>query len=143
MKRIRIAALLALGLAGIVGAGVSPAVAAPPPSFAAELSDDGACAFTVVATWKGGKVETVFARFYIDGVFAFTMQAPFTPGNPNAGTFSRRQATFQTGAFYPSGMAHGWSALVDFYDGPDGTGANLAQLPTNTVTVNCYNQPQP
>ena len=137
MKRIRIVALLALGLATL-GASLSPAVAAaPPPSFAAELSDDGACAFTVVATWKGTKVATVFARFFVDGTFVATMQAPFTPGNPNAGTLKGRQATFHTGAFVPTAEAHGWSVLVDFYDGDNGTGANLAQLQTSTVTVNC------
>ena len=137
MKRIRIAALLALSMATL-GASISPAMAAAPqPSFAADLSDDGACAFTVVATWKGTKVATVFARFFVDGSFVATMQAPFTAGNPNAGTLKGRTATFNTGAFYPTVESHGWWVLVNFYEGANGTGANLAQLQTNTVTVTC------
>lgn len=137
MKRVRIAALLALGLTTL-GASLPPAFAAPqPPSFAADLSDDGACAFTVVATWKGTKVGTVFARFHLDGNYLLTMQAPFIAGNPNAGTLKGRTATFKTGAFATTTDAHSWYVLVDFYAGDNGSGELLSQVQTDTVTVNC------
>lgn len=140
MKRIRMIALLALGLATL-GSSLHPAVAAPPPpSFAAVLSDDGACAFTVVATWKGAKVATVHAQFFIDSIdltgHLFTMTAPGT--GPNAGTLRGRQATFETGALAPSAEAHSFHVLVDFVDS---AGANLTQMPTNALTLNCARWP--
>jgi hypothetical protein len=133
MKRTFSAVLLVLvlGVGQLIAA--APVAAAPPPaSYTAVLTDDGACQFTLTVTWKNAKVGTVYAAWYMDSTFEFTMQAPFT--GPNAGTITGHTATFVAGPFLPALTSHDWHVLVQPY-GP--AGDQLASFDSNIDTVAC------
>jgi hypothetical protein len=129
MRRILCTAALVLGVAALA---VATASAAPPaPSFAAGLIDDGACLFTLGATWRNTQVDHVYGSWYLDGQFLLTTEAPGT--GPNAGTLNGRFAVMQAGAFASTTDTHSWQVLVSFYD----NGAQLAQVWTNVDTASC------
>ena len=133
MKRIFSAILLVVVLAVSQLIAAAPVAAAPPsPSCTAVLTDDGACQFTLIVTWKNVKVGTVYAGWYLDNGFLFTMQAPFT--GPNAGTITGHTATFVAGPFMASPGPHSWQVLVQPYS-PGG--AQLASFYSNVDAVAC------
>jgi hypothetical protein len=122
-------------LAGItLAAGVRRATGMPPgPSLSATLTDDGACLFTLTATWKNAKVDFVTGQWYLDGVFQFTSQAPGTPPQ-GGGTIMGKKAVMQAGPFVATAGPHDWYVLVQYYNG----GARVdGDVFTNTDTVNC------
>jgi hypothetical protein len=132
MRRILCFAAVVLGVAGLVLAGGAVrAQAAPAPAFAADLTDDGACSFTLRATWRNAKVDHVYGMWYLDGAFLLTTEAPGT--GPNGGTLMGRKATMQTGPFATSATPHDWQVLVQFYN----AGAFVAQVWTTVDTVSC------
>lgn len=140
MKRISCVALLVLGLTAMVlGGGVGTSAAAKPaPTPSAVLTDDGACTFTLTASWdKSGKIgqakiDQVYGFWYLDGNYWATSEAPGT--GPNAGTFSRGSAVFGAGpATATPGVTHDWQVLVQFYSG----GAFVTQVSSNIDTTEC------
>lgn len=136
MRRICCVALLALGLTtlGFAASAGTAAAAKPTPAVTATLTDNGACSFTLTATWKNAQVDQVIAQWYLDGAFWATQEAPST--GPNPGTFSKasRTAVFNVGpAVATPGVPHDWQVLVQFYY----RGAFVAQVYSNTVTVEC------
>jgi hypothetical protein len=134
MRRVCAVTVLATCLAGItlVG-GVGKATGTPPTStFSAVLTDDGACTFTLAATWKNAKVDFVDGQWFLDGAFLLTTQAPGT--GPNGGTLMGKKAVMQTGPFAATAGPHTWQVLVHFYSG----GAQLdGDVLTNVDAVNC------
>ena len=112
---------------------VAPTTAAmKPASFAATLSDDGACGFTLTATWSGAKVAQVIAQWHIDGAYWATSAAPGT--GPNGGTIKGRTATFHAGPLTVAAEPHASQALVQFYSAG---GANLGETWSNVDTAAC------
>ena len=137
--RVRVRAIATIAAAALVIGAVlaGPASAAAPskpaPSFTAVLTTDGACTFTLTATWPASsKVGTVYAMWYFDDAFLFTMQAPFT--GPNAGTIKGRTATFVPGPFTDTGVDHSLRVLTQFYSG---AGAQLWSMDSNTIVSHC------
>jgi len=124
------AVAVALALAGVLA---GPAGAAKPPAtYTSVLTTDGACSFTLTATWPASaRVATVYGLWHIDGVFLATTQAPGT--GPNAGTISRRTATFVTGPFAAT-ESHNWHVLTQFYSA---TGVHLFEMNSNVVAAPC------
>lgn len=123
-----------LAIAVVVGLGAVtavPAQAAPASSFSATLTDNGACLFTLTATWKNAHITQVNAFWYLDGVYWATSQAPGT--GPNGGTLKGRKAVVQAGPATPSAETHDWSLLVQYYDGP----VFVSQQYSNIDTVTC------
>jgi hypothetical protein len=132
MWRILCGTMVAIGLtAAVLAGGAARAGAAPAPVFAADLTDDGSCTFTLRATWKNAKVDHVFGSWNLDGAFLLTTEAPST--GPNGGTMMGRRATMQAGAFAASASPHTWQVLVQFYNG----GAFVAEVWTNVDTASC------
>ena len=132
LRPIVVGATLVLALTATLA---GPASAGKPTvgGYTAVLTTDGACAFTLTATWPGSsKTATVYAMSYLDGSFLATMQAPFT--GPNAGTIKGRTATFVTGAFASMPEAHSWRVLTQFYSA---AGAFLFQVDSNTISAPC------
>jgi hypothetical protein len=133
MRRICCAAALVLSLsAGVAAGGVTPASADPAPFYAAALVDDGACLFTLGATWRNAPVDHVFGSWYLDGTFLLTTEAPGT--GPNAGVIRGHNAIMQAGAFAPDTAPHTWQVLVHYYSG---SGELLAQVWTNVDNAAC------
>ena len=131
--RSRMAATLVAALALAASLTGTAIAAKSGPGYTSVLTTDGACAFTLTATWPGSsKTATVIAMFYLDGAFLATMQAPFT--GPNAGTIKGRTATFVTGAFATLPEDHSWRVLTQFYST---AGVQLQSMDSNTVTVPC------
>jgi hypothetical protein len=132
--RARIRTLGALTAALALAATLAGTAAGKPaPTYTSVLTTDGACSFTLQATWpSSAKVGTVYALWYLDDAFLLTMQAPFT--GPNAGTIKGRTATFHAGAFTPKPENHTWRVLTQFYSA---AGAHLFEMDSNTVSATC------
>jgi hypothetical protein len=125
MRRMLWLALIALSMGGT-------AVAAPSgPAFAATLEDDGACLFTVTATWKKTKVDHVYTFWYLNGVYLLTSEAP--NAGPNGGTLRRSTAVMNAGAFAVTTDFNAWHAVVQYYN----AGAFVADVTTSTLNVQC------
>ena len=131
------AAAAAILMLALVAGGGSATAAPQQPSLTATLTDDGACTFTTVVTWRGYQVDRVYAMIHHDGVWAGTMEAPST--GPNGGTLKGRTATFKAGAYVSTDTPHAWSVLVQLYSK---AGAHLAETWTNIDSVNCTVPPQ-
>ena len=113
-------------------AGRSAVAASPAPSFAADLSDDGACLFTVQGTWKNAKVDHVFALWSQDGGAPWaTSEAP--AGGPNGGTLKGKVATMQAGPLTSTTGTHSHQVLVQFYY----QGAQIGSASSNTDVAAC------
>lgn len=133
MRRICCAAAVVVCLgAAMAAGGVTPASAAPTPFFAGVLADDGACTFTLGATWRNAPVDHVFGSWYLDGTFLLTTEAPGT--GPNAGEIRGHSAIMQAGAFAPDTTAHTWQVLLHFYSS---SGVLLDQEWTNVDNAAC------
>lgn len=134
MKRVMSVAVIMLGISVALLTGVVsvPAFAAPAPQYVAVLGDDGACQFGLVARWWNAPVATVYAQWYLDSSFLFTMQAPGT--GPNAGTIVGHTAVFQAGPFVMTTDGHSWQVLVQFYSS---SGAQLASILSNVDVAPC------
>lgn len=130
MRRLLCAAASVMALAALAG-GTSASAAAPAPSFAAALVDDGACSFTLGAAWRNAQVDHVYGMWYLDGSFLLTTEAPGT--GPNAGTLTGHRAVMQAGAFAADTSPHTWQVLVQFYSG----GAFVAQVWTDVDSASC------
>lgn len=76
-------------------------------------------------------MDTVYALWYLDGNFLFTMQAPGT--GPNAGTIIGHTAVFQPGPLAMTTDSHSWQVLVQFYS----SGAQLASILSNVDIAPC------
>lgn len=119
--------------AGVLAGPTVAAALKPAPSYTSVLTTDGACSFTLVATWPGSpKVGTVYGMWYLDDAFLLTTTAPFT--GPNAGIIKGRTATFQSGPFTSTVESHTWRVLTQFYSA---AGAQLYQMDSNTITAAC------
>jgi hypothetical protein len=46
-------------------------------------------------------------------------------------------ASFNAGPLTHTGTTHNWFVIVQWYDGLDGSGAQLDSLDTNTLTTDC------
>lgn len=124
-RRARLASIVGAALLAL--ASMSVAAAAPAPAYTVGVSDDGACGFTATASWKNIKVGEVFARWYLDGEFRITQQAPPVRIRANS-------VTFQAGPFASTAESHSWTVLFDFYSK---AGVALAQVETSPMVVNC------
>ena len=125
------AAVVAVAL-GCALAGPAAAVK-PAASYTSVLTTDGACGFTLVATWPGtAKVGTVYGLWYLDDAFLATTQAPGV--GPNGGTVKGRTATFVTGPFTSTAETHTWRVLTQFYSA---AGAHLFERDSNTGAAPC------
>lgn len=132
-RLIVVATSLSVVLAGVLAGPTVAAAAKPASSYTSVLTTDGACSFTLVATWPGGvKVATVYGLWYLDDAFLLTTTAPFT--GPNAGIIKGRTATFQTGPFTSTVESHTWRVLTQFYSAG---GAQLYGMDSNTITASC------
>lgn len=125
---VAMAVVLALG-----GALAGPAAAARPgPAYTSTLTTDGACGFTLKASWSSSaKVATVYGIWYLDDAILFSTQAPGT--GPNGGTVKGRVATMVVGPL-ASTASHNIRVLTQFYDAG---GAQLHSMDSNTISAPC------
>jgi hypothetical protein len=125
--------VLAAALAGPVAAGK------PATGFTSVITTDGACSFTLQASWPGtAKVGTVYAMWYLDDAFLFTTQAPGT--GPNGGTVKGHVATMTVGPLDATTSTHTFRAITQFYSA---AGAQLSSIDSNTVSSICGVTPAP
>ena len=132
---------LGLPLAGMVILGVAaPAAAAPTATFAATISVDSACVFTIVASWKNAKVAAIDLGWYEAGYqnadYPTIHDWVATSQYPQNGTLVKKSVVFTAGpAPTTDTVNHQWWGNVTFRDA---SGALLTQFDTNILSTPCY-----